>query len=171
MKVRPYGSTPQAPSPPAAGGGAPRCLHHAAVCADDVERSLRFYRDGLGLDVLMDQEFDGDWPQLFGASGTRLRSVFLGDPGSADAGVVELVSFPSGHAPGVPSVDAPAQGFFLLSFFVDLAATLARLEEHGFAGVVRRIEVPGPAGPVAMATVRDPDGTLVELIDAGSAAR
>jgi glyoxylase I family protein len=146
-------------------------LHHAAVCTDDVDRSLRFYRDGLGLDVLMDHEFDGDWPQLFGASGTRLRSVFLGDPGSADAGVVELVSFPSGHAPGGSRAEVPAQGFFLLSFFVDLAATLARLEDHGFAGTARRIEVPGPTGPVAMATVRDPDGVLVELIDTGRAAR
>jgi catechol 2,3-dioxygenase-like lactoylglutathione lyase family enzyme len=141
------------------------------VCTDDPERSLHFYRDGLGLDVLMDHEFDGDWPELFGASGRRLRSVFLGDPGSADAGVVELVSFPSGTAPRPASGDTPASGFFLLSFFVDVEATLARLASHGLGGAPRRIEVPGPNGPVAMATVRDPDGVLVELIDAATAER
>jgi len=35
-------------------------------------------------------------------------------------------------------------------------------------GPVRRIDQPGPGGAVAMATVRDPDGTLIELIGAPS---
>jgi glyoxylase I family protein len=148
-----------------------KVLHHAAVCTDDVERSLTFYRDGLGLDVLMDHEFDGDWPRLFGAPDARLRSVFLGDAGTPDAGVVELVAFSSrlADAPALPT--EPATGFFLLSFFVDdLEVTLAHLADLGFTHEPRRIEVPGPHGPVGMATVRDPQGVLVELIDASSSA-
>jgi catechol 2,3-dioxygenase-like lactoylglutathione lyase family enzyme len=142
-------------------------VHHSAVCVADVDASLRFYRDGLGLDVLMDHEFDGDWPTLFGAPGTRLRSVFLGDPAVSDAGIVELVCFDGATPPNEPDGRGPAPGFFLLSFFTDVAATLARLADLGLGGDPRRIEVPGPAGPVAMATVRDPDGVLVELIEAG----
>ena len=42
-------------------------VHHSAICAQDFDVSLRFYRDGLGLEVMMDSEFDGDWPTLFGA--------------------------------------------------------------------------------------------------------
>jgi catechol 2,3-dioxygenase-like lactoylglutathione lyase family enzyme len=141
-------------------------LHHSAIHTGDIDRSLRFYRDGLGLQVLMDQEFDGDWRTLFGAAADRLHSVFLGDPAVPDAGIVELVAFGGAGDSGVEQSTSgpPERGFFLLSFFVDVDATLARLAEHGFDAPARRIRVPGPGGDVEMATVRDPDGVLVELV-------
>jgi glyoxylase I family protein len=142
-------------------------VHHSAICPADAEASMRFYRDGIGLQVLMDHEFAGDWPALFGAPSTTLRSVFLGDPAHPDAGVVELVSFDGALEPG-PAPAAPRQGFFLLSFFVELGPVLDRLARLGHRDV-RRIEQPGPAGSVAMATVLDPDGVLVELIDTSAA--
>jgi len=140
-------------------------LHHAAVCARDVEASVRFYRDGVGLEVLMDRRFEGDWPTLFGAPTTVLRSVFLGDRRHPDAGVVELVDF-GRPLPAAGASTGPHQGFFLLSFVVDVDEVLGRLSRLGHTGV-RRVEQPGPAGPVAMVSVVDPDGVLVELIDAG----
>ena len=148
----------------------PRSLHHAALCVRDVDASLRFYRDGLGLVVLMDEHFDGDWPTLFDAPSRRLHSVFLGEPTAPDAGIVELVGF-DGEVEAGPAPRRPETGFFLLSFFVDVTATLARLADLGLGGEPRRTEQPGPGGAsVAMATVRDPDGVLVELIEAGSAS-
>jgi glyoxylase I family protein len=90
--------------------------------------------------------------------------VFLGDPATPDAGVVELVAFDGGADDG-PPVGPPATGFFLLSFFVAVDDTLARLHELGLGGPPRRVT----QGAVAMATVRDPDGVLVELIEAGRA--
>jgi glyoxylase I family protein len=142
-------------------------VHHSALCVRDPDASLRFYRDGLGLRVLLDHTFEGDWPTLFGARSRRLRSIFLGDPDVQDSGIVELVVFDDG-ADDRPAVvdDALRHGFFLLSFFVDVKATLARLAAARFDDGVRRITVPGPSGPVPMATVRDPDGVLVELIGA-----
>jgi len=150
-------------------------LHHGAICVDDVEASLRFYRDGLGLAVLVDQVFEGDWPALFGAPSRSLRSVMLGDPARPDAGIVELVVFGGvgpDHAGSAGSEvvstspsPPPRRGFFLLSFFVDVPATLTRLAALGYHQV-RRIEQPGPRGPVLMATVYDPNGVLVELIGA-----
>jgi glyoxylase I family protein len=140
-------------------------VHHTAICVRDVDASLRFYRDGLGLETLMDHGFDGDWSTLFDAPSNRLRSVFLGDPGRPDAGIVELVAFDASPGDRVPPAP-PALGFFLLSFFVDVDETVARIERLGLARDLRRIEVPGPAGPVPMATVRDPDGVLVELVGA-----
>ena len=146
-----------------------RSLHHAALCVRDVDASVRFYRDAIGLEVLMDHAFEGDWPTLFEAPSRRLRSVFLGDPAGADAGIVELVVFDgsTGDEAGVsPPSRPPRSGFFLLSFFVDVDATLDRLDALGLGGTPRRVEQPGPSGPVAMATVRDPDGLVVELIQA-----
>jgi glyoxylase I family protein len=146
-------------------------VHHSAICVRDVDASLRFYRDGLGLQVLMDHEFDGDWRTLFDAPSDRLQSVFLGDPDSPDAGIVELVAFAgdvTGDDGAAPTPAPPRPGFFLLSFFVDVDATLNRLASVGLDGPARRIQVPAPGGDVEMATVRDPDGVLVELVGIGS---
>jgi catechol 2,3-dioxygenase-like lactoylglutathione lyase family enzyme len=146
-------------------------VHHSAISTRDIDAGIRFYRDGLGLQVLMDHEFDGDWSTLFDAPSDRLRSVFLGDPDSPDAGIVELVAFTgdgTGDGAAVAPAPAPPPGFFLLSFFVDVDETLARLAAVGLDRPVRRIRVPGPGGDVEMATVRDPDGVLVELIGIGS---
>jgi catechol 2,3-dioxygenase-like lactoylglutathione lyase family enzyme len=146
-------------------------VHHSAVYVRDLDASLHFYRDGLGLQVLMDHEFDGDWRTLFDAPGDRLRSVFLGNPDSPDAGIVELVAFAqdvTGDTAAAPTPAPPRPGFFLLSFFVDVEATLARLAAVGLDEPARRIRVPGPGGDVEMATVRDPNGVLVELVGIGS---
>jgi catechol 2,3-dioxygenase-like lactoylglutathione lyase family enzyme len=65
-------------------------VHHAAICTSDVDRSMRFWRDGLGLTELFDQTFTGDWPELFGAKTGRLRSIFPGDPQTRDGKTVPM---------------------------------------------------------------------------------
>ena len=80
-------------------------IHHTAIVTADVERSMRFWRDGLGFAELFDHTFTGDWPTLFGATTDRLRSVFLGDPSAPDTGIVELVQF-EGARPGAPPSSA-----------------------------------------------------------------
>jgi glyoxylase I family protein len=148
-------------------------VHHSAIHVHDVDASVRFYRDGLGLRLLMDHEFDGDWRTLFDAPTDRLRSVFLGNPAATDSGIVELVAFDGdGAADRDTNVSVPpSPGFFLLSFFVDVDATVARLASLGFDAPASRIRVPGPTGEVEMATVRDPDGVLVELVGATAMPR
>lgn len=141
-------------------------IHHSAICVRDLERSLRFWRDGLGFTVVMDHGFGGDWPTLLHAPSTRLRAVFLGDPANIDAGLVELVEL--GRVPDpATDPDGPAtSGFLLLSVICDLGAALDRLAALGLGGTPRRIDVSG----IAMAVVVDPDGVAVELVDAGATA-
>ena len=139
-------------------------IHHTAIVTADVERSTRFWCDGLGFAELFDHTFTGDWPTLFNARTDQLRSVFLGDPDMPDTGIVELVQF-DGAEPRVPLPDEPTVGFFLLSLHRDVDATLAGLAELGFDDGVRRIEMPAPGGKiVAMAVITAPDGVRVELI-------
>ena len=64
-------------------------IHHTAIVTFDVDRSRRFWCEGLGFAELMDHTFTGDWPTLFGAETDTLRSVFLGDPATPDTGLVE----------------------------------------------------------------------------------
>lgn len=149
----------------------PGAIHHSVVVVRDLEASLRFYRNGLGLEVLQDRSVEGDWPGLIDAPGRNLRAVFLGDPAVPDdhSGVLELNLFDSDVAEGSPT-SARRSGFLLLSFFVDVDATLSRLAGLGLGGSPRRVTQPTPNGPVAIATVRDPDGVLV-LLTPGSITR
>ena len=139
-------------------------VHHAAICTADVERSLTFWRDGLGLSELFDHTFSGNWRELFGADSDQLRSIFLGDPQNPDTGIVELVVFDGAGAATAPAF-GPRHGFFLLSLQRDVEATLSGLAALGFTDGVRCISVPAPAGAtVPMAVITAPDGVLVELI-------
>lgn len=138
-------------------------IHHAAICTADVERSMKFWRDGLGFAVLFGHTFTGDWPELFGAQTDRLRSVFLGDPQTPETGIVELVAF-EGADEALPVPAGPRHGF-LLSLQRDVDETLFALAELGFTEGVRRITVAAPAGKtVPMAVITAPDGVVVELI-------
>jgi catechol 2,3-dioxygenase-like lactoylglutathione lyase family enzyme len=139
-------------------------VHHSAICTSDVERSLRFWRDGLGLGQLFDFHFTGDWPELFGAKTDRLRSIFLGDPQAPDRAIVELVEL-AGADEALPAATGPRHGFFLLSLEREVDETLAALAALGFTDGVRRISVDAPGGKsVPMAVITAPDGVLVELI-------
>jgi catechol 2,3-dioxygenase-like lactoylglutathione lyase family enzyme len=146
-----------------------RPVHHTAIVTSDVDRSLRFWRDGMGLVQMLDHTFTGDWPTLFDADTDVLRSVFLGDPERPDAGVVELVHFDGVDAADADPGKGPRPGLFLLSLERDVEPTLAALAELGFTEGVRRISMPAPKGKsVAMAVITAPDGVRVELIGAPS---
>ena len=143
----------------------PRGIHHSVGVVHDLDESVRFYRDGIGLDVLVDREVEGDWPTLFDGPSGFIRVVFLGDPEVPDvsSGVLELISFTGEEIPARQPVGPPAAGLFMLSFFVDVEATLKRLSDLRLGGAPRRVTQSTPNGPVTIATVRDPDGVVVLL--------
>lgn len=142
-------------------------LDHVVIFVASAERSLAFYSDALGFAMIMDREFDGPWPELFeGVSSPRLRAMILGDPEHPERGQVELLTFaePVDAGPGVQPV---AIGTVMLSFMVDLADVLPKLEAAGGTDVRRATLKNG----VDVVTLRDPDGTLVELLNVSRSAR
>ena len=145
-------------------------IHHTVLAVRDLATSLRFYRDGLGLDVLQDRVVEGDWPGLFGAPSRSLHVVFLGDASAPDVfdGVLELNAFESDVAPA--PVAQAHYGLTMISYFVDVEATLARLAELGLGGEPARVAQQTPNGTITIATVRDPDGATV-LLTPGSITR
>lgn len=132
----------------------------------DPEASLRFYRDGLGLQELADfAGLVGQWRHLFGAPADELRSIFLGDPDHGNAGVVELVLFDAAVPPEASAPAMGAGGFMLLSFYVaDVGGTMARLGELGVCDDPKTTTIGEGDGVFTVGTVRDPDGTLIELV-------
>lgn len=140
-------------------------LHHAGVCCGDIEESLRFYRDGIGLVVLADVVLDADLAPLLGVTTTSVRTVFLGDADRPDVGIVELIQLGVDRVDGgSPQPGGPARGVFLLSLQVDVDDVLGRLSDLGFGGTP--LTMPTPGGGRA-ATVVDPDGVMVELLPRG----
>jgi catechol 2,3-dioxygenase-like lactoylglutathione lyase family enzyme len=147
-------------------------VHHTAlwVRADDVEENLRFYCDGIGLELLMDIPVEGDWNHLFKVPYRRLRTIMLGDRSNVHGGVLELVVYdmpiegavePTGRA---ELDERGAPRFLLVSFHTDHSEVLPRLIDLGYddhSVVVTKV----PAGDCKVVTLRDPNGFLVELSD------
>ena len=123
---------------------------------------MPFYRDGIGLDVLVDTVLEADLESLLGVRTRRVRTVFLGAADQPDTGIVELLDLGvDGIAGAPPQTGRPGRGVFLLSVQVDVDEVLSRLSAMGFGGTPRTIVT--PAGGTA-ATVVDPDGVVVELL-------
>ena len=102
----------------------PGGIHHSVVVVRDLEASLRFYRDGLGLDLLADRRVRAAWPDLFDAPSRSLRAVFLGDARVPDdhSGVLELNVF-EGVVPEGPAV-SPLRTEPQLQFLVEKKTTI-----------------------------------------------
>jgi catechol 2,3-dioxygenase-like lactoylglutathione lyase family enzyme len=140
-----------------------RRLTHMGICVSDLERSLRFYRDLLGCEVVGHLELAGEpTATLNGMPDVKVRATYL----ERDGWRLELMEFP---VPGWIGPQAPRPmnqlGLTHLSFRVaDLDATCAQLELAG-GGLLpeTRLDLPGPTR-VVMA--HDPDGVRLELIEA-----
>jgi catechol 2,3-dioxygenase-like lactoylglutathione lyase family enzyme len=141
----------------------PRRFHHAAISTPDLDRSIAFYRDRLGFEVVA--EFA--WPRGTAAadevmglrdSSGRAAMLRLGDVR------LELFEFatPSAH-PSDPARPVSDHGITHLCFEVDdVQAEYERLLALGVPFTCR----PRKVGPATFATYgRDPDGNVIELLE------
>jgi catechol 2,3-dioxygenase-like lactoylglutathione lyase family enzyme len=131
----------------------------------ELERSLRFYRDLLGLDLL------GQWTEsehhvrrLVGHPDAVLHTAILRVPHSDIFLELNEYTVPRGTP---VDTDTPNPGTAHLALYVDrLDELLSRLSAAGIALVGELIEI--PAGPLAggrTVYVADPDGIRVELVE------
>jgi len=117
---------------------------HTMVRVTDLDASLHFYRDALGLQVLSVREV----PQ------GRFTLAFLAAPGNSSAQVELTYNWdPENYTGG--------RNFGHLAYAVDdIYATCARLQAHGVV-IVR------PPRDGYMAFVRSPDHISIELLQRG----
>jgi methylmalonyl-CoA epimerase len=127
-------------------------VHHVAVVVRDVEESLRFWRDMLGLPV----------ESVIPIPSDRVTIAFL----PVGESRVELVQ-PTDDTTGVARFLAgKGEGFHHVCFEVpNLAETLLRLELDGVE-LIDTAPRRGAEGPVAFLHPRSCHGVLVELIEA-----
>ena len=127
-------------------------VHHVAVIVRDLDESLVFWRDMLGLPVELVLPIEHD----------RVTIAFL----PVGESKVELVQ-PTDDTTGVARFLAnKGEGFHHVCFEVDdINAALTRLELDGIE-VIDRVARKGAEGPVAFLHPRSCHGVLVELIEA-----
>ena len=119
---------------------------HTMVRVTDLEASLKFYRDALGLEVLRLREV----PQ------GRFTLAFLAAPGDTQAQVELTWNWD-------PEVYTGGRNFGHIAFAVDdIYATCERLQAHG-------VQILRPPRDGRMAFVRSPDQISVELLQKGPA--
>ena len=135
-----------------------RGFSHVCISVSDLERSLAFYRDGLGLRVIFDVALDGPgMASVTGEAEARGRMVGCLVPGGI---TIELLGFT--HRAQSERPPRRATGYNNVALTVaDLDAAYAALEARGVHPLQRPVEV----GGVRMFFVADPDGTPIELIE------
>jgi lactoylglutathione lyase len=119
---------------------------HTMVRVTDIDASLKFYRDALGLKELSRK----DYPQ------GRYTLVFLSAPGDESAQVELTHNWdPESYGGG--------RNFGHLAYQVDdIYASCQRLSEHG-------VTILRPPRDGRMAFVRSPDNISIELLQKGAA--
>jgi catechol 2,3-dioxygenase-like lactoylglutathione lyase family enzyme len=139
-------------------------LHHTCYTVSSLDRSLAFYRDTLGCEVLATQEKNGGYlAAIVGYEGAHVRMAHLRVPGSAH--VIELFEYlaPRGEPADVEPRNVGASH---LCFLVDdLPALYEQLRQNGVTSFVSppvEVDTGINRGGYAL-YLRDPDGITVEL--------
>ncbi len=124
---------------------------HTMIRVTDVEASLKFYRDALGMDVLSRKDNEAG----------RYTLVFLAAPGDHSAQIELTYNWPA--ADGTAEAYSGGRNFGHVAYAVpDIYATCQRLVDHG-------VTILRPPRDGRMAFVRSPDQISIELLQAGPA--
>jgi len=136
---------------------------HFGICVSDLDRSLRFYRDGLGFEQAQSHSVGVEFGPLMEVHEPTLESRFI----TRDGVSIELLWFAApGHTGDGERRPMNQLGLTHLSFRVDdVEATAARLVELGGAIVDGTRTTFAPTLDFVYCT--DPDGVRIELMKLG----
>ena len=145
------------------------CVTHIGVCVRDMEKSLRFYRDALGMEVIGEKITDiteGGTQTARLDNYKRERntrhwvSLAYGDGATP---TLTLTSHPGEESDGDPIL-LDQVGISHISFGVaDVAGLADELVAIGYQLAGSRESYTGPNGEIRSIYVRDPDGILVQF--------
>jgi glyoxylase I family protein len=140
-------------------------LDHVSVAVADLDRSLRFYRELLGIPLLGQGEDEG--PPISGPHGNSRSRFKYADLDLGGGQILELLQYlEPKNAPIAPTPYAPGGGHFGLRV-ADLVGMLGRLRTAGVPQRFDPIQMDSPAwwAGARVVYVSDPDGTTVELVE------
>jgi len=136
-------------------------VRHVGIVVNNMENSLKFYRDLLGLKVIKDMDEQGVYiDNMLSLDNVQVKTVKL----SADTGntLIELLDFKSHN-------DNEVRNFYTIGAS-HIALTVDNLEDlykHLSANNIKFNAPPqkSPDGIVKVTFCNDPDGTPIELVE------
>jgi glyoxylase I family protein len=138
-----------------------KTMHHTAICVSDIERSLGFYRDMLGMKVVIDSRISGpEVDQILALDGADARRVYVAGYG----GRIELFKFDSPQGKPFPEDFKVCDvGLTHIAFEVE---NIQELYEELSAKGIKFHNPPLPVQNRGMVCyLRDPDGVVLEFIE------
>lgn len=143
-----------------------RGLVHPGITVSDLERSIKFYRDILGLEMLAREPRIASRGVKLGVPTAVIECAIFAIPES-DA-TLELIQFHSPAQPNAYGSPVNAVGNVHIAFRVDnIEETIARMTEAG-VGFVSETTCDITEGPLTgwkFIYFKDPDGTNLELVE------
>jgi catechol 2,3-dioxygenase-like lactoylglutathione lyase family enzyme len=130
-----------------------RGLHHVTAIASDLERTIAFYRDLLGLAIVSDGASDDD---------PEARHVWFGALDGSPGTLISFMQYPE-LPPGQVGVGSTHHFALMVDSPEEQEAWRDYLRDHG----VDCTEV-FDRGPFKSIYIRDPDGHIVEIATRGS---
>ena len=136
-------------------------VRHMGIVVNNMENSLKFYRDLLGLKIIRDMDEHGNYiDNMLSLDNVQVRTIKM----SADIGntLIELLDFKS-------HIDDEIRNFYTIGAS-HVALTVDNLDDlykHLSANNVRFNAPPqkSPDGLVKVTFCKDPDGTPIELVE------
>lgn len=141
-------------------------VDHSAIVVADTQRSLAFYRDLLGLEVVGGSVNEGvEQQRLSGVDGARVRITALRGPSGPGVELLEYVAPGLAFAGDAPTrADDPAHAETTI-VVADLDDTIARLRDAGVRSLSRAARpCIGCTDDAPAFVVADPDGHAVQLV-------
>jgi len=147
-----------------------RSIGHFGIYVRNMESSLKFYRDVLGLKVLEDLTLVNrpEVDNLIGAKQTKLRVVVVKSGEDEKATPIELMQFlePVDNTPVDLATHPYNPGRPEVSFLVtDIDGMYKRLQAQGVEFHCSPQLFEGEGYKVKATYFRDPDGTIVEMME------
>lgn len=147
-----------------------RAVHHVAISVRNLERSLAFYLDALGLEVYASGTLRGGAiARLVGLPPeVEARQVFVGGPDNV--GQVELVEWDPPSAPtsrGITDLGLSLVSFGTSSDAFDEIVSRCRRDGTPIVGGPELLES-DDYPPTRLVLLEDPDGNVVEIMAAAT---
>ena len=137
-------------------------INHTGLTVSDLDRALAFYRDALGLEVVMQQEKEGGYlAAITGYPKAHVRMAHLATPGG---GRLELFEYLEPRGSGRPLEPSTVGITHVCLVVEDVHEAHRRLVKAGAEPFSEPIEIDTGANAGAYGLyVRDPDGIVLEL--------
>jgi catechol 2,3-dioxygenase-like lactoylglutathione lyase family enzyme len=143
-------------------------LVHSGITVSNLERSVSFYRDVLGLKLIKIEPPRDSRSEMLGVENAVVHIAVLEMGDSKES--IELIEFKSPEPPNQYGTPVNSIGQVHLAFRIeDIEASIADLKKKGVEFVSENYEeiVDGPLKGWKWIYFKDPDGVNLELIEEG----